>query len=113
METKTIITPAILAQLNAMGFHGPHGNDPEVVNVDGTLVAALKKHGFALSARMEEEFGHPYVVFDLTHYPSQPLHTRAGYAGPVAVFEIRTILKEDLARLPEFENMLINAGKNL
>jgi hypothetical protein len=53
------------------------------------------------------------VVFDLTHYPSQPLHTRAGYAGPVAVFEIRTILKEDLARLPEFENMLINAGKNL
>jgi len=31
----------------------------------------------------------------------------------VAVFEIRTILKEDLARLPEFENMLINAGKNL
>ena len=114
MNTPAIIAPDVLKVLNQMGYHGPAGNDPEIVNVDGDPVANLKKPGrFAIAACQSEEFGHTYTVYNLTHYPEQNLNPRPGHAGPVAALQIRTILEEDLPKLPEFEQKLVNASRCL
>ena len=50
-------------------------------------------------------------VFNQVGCPQQNLNPRPGYAGPVAVFQIRTILEEDLPKLPEFEQKLVNPSR--
>jgi len=56
VNTPAIIAPDVLKVLNQIGYHGPDGSDPEIVNVDGDPVANLKKPGrFAIAACQSEE----------------------------------------------------------
>ena len=114
MNTLSIISFEVLRNLNQMGYHGPKRDDPEIINVDGEPVANLKKRErFALAAYQREEFCHKYTVCNVTFFPEQNLNPRPGSNGPVAVFQIRTILEEDLWRLPGFEQKLMRASQSL
>jgi hypothetical protein len=114
MDHQPIIPAKTLETLNRMGYQGPWGGQPELVNLGGDLVAHLKKTGrFGLAAYQRQEGCHAYTVYDLSYYPNHSLNPRPEYAGPVPLLQIVTILEEDLAALPQFEARLLRAKEAL
>lgn len=111
------ITQETIALLNSFGFVGPKGNQPEMCNVEGVLVAYLKKGRFGIEARPSDQSDGAYNIYDLTYYPTiqhiqgQPINPRPHLSGPVLRLQVVQLFEEDLHMIPQFCDQLLRAGQ--